>query len=468
MLQELCNFAGCMSSGRQHNGQRIDMLEGNLWKRILLFSLPLVASGILQQSFNAIDVVVVGRYCSHQALAAVGSNGAVINILINLFIGISIGANVVIANYIGRKNEDGIRKAISTVGAIALASGLLLMVIGITLSRPILELMGTPDDVIDPATTYLRLFFVGMPPMMIYNFGAAVLRSMGDTKRPFISLVVAGIVNTLLNLLLVIRFGMSVEGVAIATVVANLINASFIVYWLLKETDPFKLKIRKIRLYRKQTIKMLQIGVPAGLQGMVFSIANIFIQTAINRYGSNAIAGSAAALNFEVYCYFIMTAFCQAAVAFISQNYGAGQYDRCRKAFRICMILSVVSVGAANLLIVWQGRFFLGLFSSDPTVLSFGLERLHYVLLLQFIASSYEISGSALRGLGHSMTPTVLTIFGTCVLRLVWIYTVCAEGNDFKLLMSIYPITWVVTGVAVYVAYKRISSKAYVERLRTV
>lgn len=451
-----------------HSGVRIDMLEGSLLKKIILFSLPLVASGILQQSFNAIDIVVVGRFCSHQALAAVGSNGAIINILINLFIGVSIGANVVIANYIGRKNDDGIRKSISTVGAIALVSGLFLMVIGMTLSRPILELMGTPGDVIDLATIYLRLFFMGMPFMMIYNFGAAVLRSMGDTRRPFFSLVIAGIVNTLLNLLLVIKFGLSVEGVAIATVAANIINAAFITYWLIKESDPFKLKIKNIRLYRHQTIKMLQIGVPAGLQGMVFSIANIFIQAAINGYGSNAIAGSAAALNYELYCYFIMVAFCQAAVAFISQNYGAGKYDRCRKAFRMCMILSVVSVGLANVLIVWQDEFFLGLFSSDKMVIEYGAIRLHYVLLFQFIASSYEISGSALRGLGHSMTPTVLTIFGTCVLRLVWIYTVCASGDNFVLLMLIYPITWVVTGIAVYVAYRKVSSKAYSEKLRAV
>ena len=444
------------------------MLSGSLFKKILVFSLPLVASGVLQQSFNAVDVVVVGRYCSHQALAAVGSNGAIINILINLFIGISIGSNVVIANYIGRKNESGIRKAVATSMAIAVGSGVLLLVLGSILARPLLELMNTPPDVIDLATQYLQLFFLGMPFMMVYNFGSAIMRSMGDTRRPFYSLVVAGIVNTLLNLVLVIRFDMGVAGVAIATVVAIIINAAFITFWLLREDDPFRLSLRKVRLHATQMRQMLQIGVPAGLQGMVFSIANIFIQSAINRYGSSAVAGSAAALNYEVYCYFIMVAFCQAATAFVSQNYGAGLYDRCRRAFRLCMIMSVVGVGLANLLIVWQDRFFLGIFSSDPTVVDYGITRLHYVLLLQFMASSYEISGSALRGLGYSMTPMVLTVFGTCVLRLVWIYTVCASVTDFSLLLSVYPISWAITGAAVYIAYRRISTRLFNDRLRKI
>ncbi len=447
---------------------RMDMLSGNLLRKIIVFALPLIASGILQQSFNAIDVAVVGRFSSSQALAAVGSNGVIISIMINLFIGISIGANVVIANYIGRNNEKGIRKSIGTVAAIALISGLLLMVMGITLARPILEWMNTPDDVIDLATLYLRIFFLGMPFMMIYNFGAAVMRSMGDTRRPFYSLVVSGIVNTLLNLLLVIRFGMSVEGVAIATVVANIINASFIIYWLTREDDPYKLNIRKIRLSMPELKKMLQIGVPAGLQGMVFSTANIFIQSAINQYGSDAIAGSAAALNYEVYCYFIVSAFCQAAVAFISQNYGAGKYDRCRQAFRICMWLSVITCGFANVMITWQDSFFIGIFSSSPEVLHFASIRLHYVLLLQFIASSYEISGSAMRGLGYSMTPTILTIFGTCVLRLLWVYTVNERLHDFKILLCIYPISWIVTGSAVYIAYRIVQRKVFSEHDRKV
>ena len=437
------------------------MLSGSLFRKIMLFALPLIASGVLQQSFNAIDIAIIGRFSTHQALAAVGSNGPVINILINLFIGVSIGANVVISNYIGRKNNEGIRKSISTVSGIALISGIFLLFLGFFLARPILELMNTPSDVIDLATRYLKIYFLGMPFMMIYNFGAAIMRSMGDTKRPFYSLVIAGIANTLLNLLLVIKFGMDVEGVAIATVVANFINAAFIVYWLRRESEPFTLVVSKMRINYGEMRKMLQIGIPAGLQGMVFSVANTFIQSAINNYGSDAIAGSSAALNYEVYCYFIMTAFCQAAVAFISQNYGAGLYDRCRRIFRLCMIMSIVCCGAANIIIAFNAEFFIGIFSTNPEVIAYGTTRIHCILLLQFLASSYEISGSALRGLGYSMTPTILTIFGTCVLRLIWIYTVCSDNNNFEMLLYIYPITWIITGSAVYIAYRRISKRVF-------
>lgn len=440
---------------------RIDMIHGGMIRKILTFSLPLIASGILQQSFNAIDVAVVGRFSSSRALAAVGSNGVIISILINLFIGISIGANVVIANYIGRNNHNGIRKSVATIGAVALISGIFLMLIGLCITRPILEWMDTPPDVIDLAAIYLRIIFLGMPFMMIYNFGSAIMRSMGDTKRPFYALIAGGIVNTLLNLVLVIRFGMSVEGVAIATVVANVINAAFIIYWLRREPAPYQLNLRHLYISRNELGKMLRIGVPAGVQGMVFSLANLFIQSAINSYGSDAIAGSAAALNYEVYCYFIISAFVQAAVAFISQNYGAGDYDRCRRAFRCCMIFSLVSCALANILIVWQHSFFLGLFSTDPQVMHYGMIRLHCVLMFQFIASSYEISGGALRGLGYSMTPTILTVFGTCVLRLIWVYTINAHCHKFDILMWIYPISWAITGLMVGTAYYVVSRKVF-------
>lgn len=426
-----------------------------------MFSLPLVASGILQQSFNAIDVAVVGKFSSHFALAAVGSTGVIINILINLFIGISVGANVVIANYIGRRNQVGIHKAVATAMSIALISGVFLLILGLTTARNILQWMNTPADVIEHAALYLEIFFIGMPFMMIYNFGAAIMRSMGDTRRPFYSLVIAGIINTILNLLLVIKFGMGVEGVAIATVVANVINAAFILWWLTHEPGEFRLNPKHPELHGSETRKMLQIGIPAGLQGMVFSIANIFIQSSINGYGANVVAGSAAALNFEVYCYFIMVAFCQAAVAFISQNYGAGLYDRCRRIFRYCMILSILTVGAANALVYCNREFFIGLFTTSSVVMHYGIIRLRYALIFQWLASTYEVSGSALRGLGYSMTPTVLTIIGTCLLRLLWIYTVARGANNFPLLICIYPITWVITGALVLGAYFYISHKVY-------
>ena len=379
---------------------RMDMLHGSLLNKILLFALPLAASSILQQLFNSVDIAVVGKFASSQALAAVGSNSSVISLMINLFVGISVGASVVIANYIGQRNERGIKNAIHTVSVITLASGGLLLVVGLLIARPILEMMDTPDDVIELAVLYLRIYFLGMPFFMIYNFGAAILRSMGDTKRPLYCLIVAGVINTALNLFLVIVLKMSVAGVAIGTVIANMVSAGMIVYILRHEKGPFRLEYKEIGVSRIELRKMLQIGIPAGIQGMVFSIANVFIQAAINLYGSDAIAGSAAALNYEYYCYFVVSAFSQAAVTFISQNYGARQIERCKKIFRQTMLLSVIACGCLNLFFVWQRRFAISIFTSSPDVYQFAAIRMEIVLLTQALACSYEIAGAALRGLG--------------------------------------------------------------------
>lgn len=440
---------------------RMDMLHGSLLNKILLFALPLAASSILQQLFNSVDIAVVGKFASSQALAAVGSNSSVISLMINLFVGISVGASVVIANYIGQRNERGIKNAIHTVSVITLASGGLLLVVGLLIARPILEMMDTPDDVIELAVLYLRIYFLGMPFFMIYNFGAAILRSMGDTKRPLYCLVVAGVINTALNLFLVIVLRMSVAGVAIGTVIANMVSAGMIVYILRHEKGPFRLEYKEIGVSRIELRKMLQIGIPAGIQGMVFSIANVFIQAAINLYGSDAIAGSAAALNYEYYCYFVVSAFSQAAVTFISQNYGARQIERCKKIFRQTMLLSVIACGCLNLFFVWQRRFAISIFTSSPDVYQFAAIRMEIVLLTQALACSYEIAGAALRGLGYSMLPAILTVFGTCVLRLFWVYVICPMIPGFDNLMLIYPISWIITGAAVLIAYYIIQRKLF-------
>lgn len=441
---------------------KVDMLHGPLLPRLLSFAIPLMASGVLQQSFNAADVAVIGRYASSEALAAVGSNGPLINILVNLFIGVSIGANVVVANYIGRQNNKGIEKAISTVAALSLVSGFCLLVIGTLFARPILEWMGAPLSVIDLAAEYLGVYFMGMPFIMIYNYGAAIMRSMGDTRRPFYSLIVAAVVNIVLDLLFVAVFDMGVTGVAFATVIANGVNAAFIVWWLMREQAPFKLSLSKMRVEWSELKKMLQIGVPAGMQGMVFSGANLFIQAAINSYGADAIAGSSTALTYEAYCYFFIAAFSQATVAFVSQNYGAGQFGRCKKVVKLCMLLSVIFSFVACNLISLFGRNTLGVFTADADVIAYGLRRFHVVLVFQFLACSYEITGSAMRGLGNSFTPMLLTVFGTCVLRLLWIFTVNVKFHEFDLLLVIYPITWVITGALVMTAYRRMASRCLV------
>ena len=439
----------------------VDMLHGPMLWKIVVFALPLMASGILQQSFNAVDVAVIGHYSSSQAIGAVGSSGMIISILVNLFLGIAVGANVVIATYIGQRNEEGIRRTVATIGIVSVISGFILLALGVLLARPILEMMSTPHDVIDLATTYLRYYFTGMPFLMVYNFGSAILRSIGDTKRPFYSLLVATVVNIILDWLFVAVFGMGVAGVAIATVIANAVNAAIIVWILMRLPEPYTFHPHAMKVSRNDLSKILKIGVPAGLQGMVFSFSNIFIQSAINKFGAYATAGSAAALTFESYCYYIVTSFCAAAIAFTGQNYGAGNTSRCKRVWGETMALSIITCLIANVLIVWNWKACMGIFSHDPEVLKYASIRLHTVLLYQALASTYEISGSYMRGLGYSMTPMLLTIFGTCVLRLLWVFTVAYNNPDFSLLLSIYPITWIATGIMVVTAAFIAQHKAF-------
>lgn len=438
---------------------QIDMLHGPLGRKILLFALPLAASSVLQQMFNAVDVAVVGRFASSEALAAVGSNSPVINLLVNLFVGISMGANVVIANYLGQKNDAGVRRAVGTASVVALAGGLFLMLLGLSVARPILELMGAPDNVIDLATLYLRIYFLGMPFIMVFNFGSAILRSMGDTRRPLLCLVVSGVINTILNLVLVIGFGRGVDGVAIATVVANIVNAVMVVCMLRRIKGPTRLDYSALRVSGGELKKMLQIGVPAGVQGMVFSFSNVVIQSAVNGFGSAAMGGSAAALTYEQFCYFFMSAFCGAAVTFVGQNFGAGEKERCRRVFKLCMIMAVGVTASLNITIVVFREFFTSLFSTDPEVIEFASVRMLTALSFQCLASSYEVSGSVLRGMGHSSLPAVMTVFGTCVLRLLWVYLALPLHPTFGFLMAVYPISWVVTGTMVVTAYLRIRRK---------
>ncbi|MGN0220021.1 MAG: MATE family efflux transporter [Muribaculaceae bacterium] len=437
----------------------IDMLSGGLYKNIFLFALPLIASGMLQQSFNSVDMAVVGRFADSMALAAVGSNGPVIGLIVNLFVGISLGANVVIANYIGRGNESGIKKAVSTAGALALISGLLMMTVGLTVAEPILALLGTPDDVIDEAAGYLKIVSLGFPFMMIYNFSSAIMRSRGDTRNPFYALVAGGIVNVILNLALVIVFRMGVAGVALGTVAANIVSSVILAWILYRADEPFRLNYLKVWATRSEVAKILQIGLPAGIQGVVFSISNVFIQSAINSFGSQAVAGSAAAINYEFYSYFIISAFVQAVVAFTGQNFGAGNYERCRRVFRVGMVYAVAMSLTLNAVVALNKGFFISIFTSAPEVVEYAATRITVVLIFQFVACSYEIAGASLRGIGYSMTPAVLTIFGTCVLRLLWVWASANHFADFGLLMIIYPVTWTVTGLAVLIAFFRISRR---------
>lgn len=446
---------------KEKKANSMDMLHGSLWNKILLFALPLAASSILQQLFNSVDTAVVGRFASSQALAAVGSNSSLISLMINLFLGVSLGSNVVIAHYIGQGSEKNIKAAVHTAILVAVLCGFFVLLFGQVIARPVLLLMGTPEDVIDLAVLYLRIYLLGMPCIMLYDFGASILRSMGDSKRPLYALIAAGIINTILNLILVIGFGMGVSGVAIATVISNMVSSGIVLYILLHEKEPIRVALKQLSIVPKELKKILVIGIPAGLQGMMFSIANVCIQSAINSFGSNAIAGSAAALNFEFFAYFIVNAFAQTTVTFTSQNYGAGEVDRCKKIFRLNMGFSLVFCGTLSAVFVLGRGFFLRLYTTDEAVLVFAAQRLLIATTLELLTSTYEISAGAMRGLGHSLLPAIITCVGSCLLRLVWIATACRMVHDFRLLMIIYPISWVITGTAMLTAYFCIRKKCF-------
>ncbi len=434
------------------------MLEREgLTRKLIMFVIPILACGIVQQSFNAVDIAVVGKFVGHGALAAVGSNGPVISLIVNLFMGLSLGANVIIANFIGQRNGDGIRKAVSTSICLAIVCGIGMTAIGLSVARHILTLLETPSEVIDKATEYLMIFSTGFPGMMIFNFGSAILRSIGDTKRPFYCLVGGGLVNVTLNLVFVIGMGMQVEGVAIATSISNYVSAAGIIYLLLKETGDIKLHLKNIRFYSTELKKIIQIGLPAGVQGMVFALSNVFIQSGINSFGPETVSGSAVALTYEFYCYFVIVAFTQACIAFVGQNFGAGQYDMCRSIFKRCMILSLVSCGILNILIYGISPYAISVFTDDPAVAGHAAMRICGVLLFQFMACSYEIPGGALRAVGYSVLPMIVTILGTCILRIVW----CSSHlwDTFSQLLMIYPITWALTGTIMLAAYFIIMKK---------
>lgn len=435
------------------------MTHGPLMKKMLWFALPLALSSILQQMFNAVDLMVVGKFASQQAQAAVGGNGPLINLLINLFVGVAMGGNVMIARFIGQGKKERIQAAIHTTMLVAVLGGLLLMCLGPLLARPLLRAMNTPADVLDMAAAYLTIYFAGMPFIMTYNFGAAILRSMGDTKRPLICLMVAGCLNAVLNLFFVIVCHLDAAGVAMGTVISNGVSCAMVLYILTHEAEPMRLNLRKLRISLPEFKQILQIGLPAGLQGMVFSITNIFVQTALNGYGSDAMAGSADALNFEYGVYFIIAAFAQTATTFTSQNYGAGKYDRCRRVFGLTLLGSTLVTVALTAVIVPFRDVFISIFTDEAAVADFASRRIVLLMTPYFVICTYEMAAAALRGIGVSLTPTVITVFGTCVLRLAWIYFICPLYPGFDTLMLAYPISWALTGVGCIAAWLLISRR---------
>ena len=443
--------------------RRTDMLNGNLFSGILMFAIPLAASSILQQLFNSVDVAVVGHFAQNRAVAtaAVGSNGSVINLIINLFVGISVGANVVISNYIGRGERKKANSCVHTAMTIAIISGVFLLFLGLFIARPLLELMSTPEDVLPYAVQYLHIYFLGMPFIMVYNFGSAILRCIGDTRRPLYCLIISGMLNAALNLFLVMAFHMDVTGVAIATVISNIVSASLVCAFLLREKSEIAFSIRKMGIRRDDLVRMLRIGVPAGLQSMLFSISNVFIQSVLNRFGTSVVAGSAVTLNFENFSYYIISAFSQACVTFTSQNIGASRVNRCKKIFRLSMLMSVILSLIMNYTFFLSRGFFIYLFTSDETVAYYAAIRMLYILTPYFLINTYEISGAALRGMGYSLTPAMMSVFGTCIFRLIWAYTIPKLNQSLGALYIVYPISWIITGILVLSSYIIIRRKVF-------
>ena len=431
----------------------IDMCNGPLTGKILLFSLPLMATGILQLLFNAADLIVVGKFVSSDAMAAVGSNGSIINLLVNLFVGMSIGASAVVARHYGAQEEQEVSETVHTAMVLSLISGVVVMIAGFFLARPILQMMATPDDVLELATVYLKIYFLGMPGCMVYNFGAAILRGVGDTRRPLIYLTISGIVNVLLNLLLVIDFHMSVAGVAIATITSEYISAGLVLFCMFRTNGCYQLVRKELRIHKDKLVHILRIGVPAGLQGAIFSISNVLIQSSVNSFGKIAMAGNAAAVSIEGFVYTCINSMSQAALTFTSQNVGARKWQRLRYITMICVIL-VVGIGG---LLGFAGWFFghplLRIYSGESEVIAMGMIRLMIVCLSYPLDGIMDVMADIIRGLGSSLLPMFVTLIGACGFRIVWIYTIFAWNHQLEVLYLSYPITWILTSIAHFVCY---------------
>ena len=424
-----------------------DLTSGPMLQKIILFSLPLAASSILQLLFNAADVVVVGRFAGSTALAAVGSNGALINLLVNLFVGMSLGANVVAARCFGAKDDVGVRNTVQTSVTLGLVSGVLLAFVGFFAARGLLELMSCPEDVIDLSTLYLRIYFIGMPMNMLYNFSSALLRSVGDTKRPLYCLAAAGIINVVLNLVFVIGFHLSVAGVALATIISQTVSACLVTWILTREKGALHLDLRHLGFHKGALLQILRIGLPAGLQSTVFSLSNVVIQSAINSFGSTIVAGNSAASNIEGFVYTAMNSFAQAAVTFTSQNVGARRYDNLDRVMRNCLLCAIVTglvLGGGAAL---AGAPLLHFYSTDEAVVAAGLARLHVISATYLLCGTMDVLASCLRGRGYSVLPMVVSLVGSCLLRLVWIATIFQMFRSTTTLYISYPLSWILTAL---------------------
>ena len=432
----------------------MDMCSGPILRKMLMFVLPLMLSSILQLLFNAADIVVVGKFAGDNSLAAVGSNTALINLLTNLFIGLSIGANVVAARHYGAKAWDDLRRTVHTAMLLSMLSGALLLVLGVIGAEQMLIWMQTPEEVLPLATVYLRIYFLGMISTMVYNFGSALLRAVGDTKRPLYFLLCAGIINVILNLLFVIGFQMDVMGVAIATVISETVSALLVLRCLVKEKGGIHLELRAMRIDRKKMLQILRIGLPAGFQGVVFALSNVVIQSSVNIFGNIVVAGNSAAANLEGFVYMAMNAFYQTTLSFVSQNYGAGEQKRINRIVLLGEACVIVTGTLLGNMVVFFGNDLLQIYSNNPEVIAAGMVRLHYISMIYALCGIMDVMVGALRGIGYSIMPMIVSIVGVCVLRLIWLATVfqIPEFHKIETVYLSYPVTWILTSL-VYIVF---------------
>jgi putative MATE family efflux protein len=439
----------------------IDMLHGPLAGKLVIFALPLAATSLLQQLFNSADAAVAGHFPTEQALAAISNMGPIVNMIVSLFVGLSIGATYTVARYVALDDAQEADDAVHTGMAVSLFSGVLVLFVGVLLAPLILHAMGTPADVIDYAVTYLRIYFLGVPFLLVYNFGAAILRGAGDTMRPLFVLAAGCVINLGLDLLFVNAFGLGIGSLATATAIGYGVSAAIVVWLLCRNPGMLHLDLRRLRIRKTPLLSILRIGLPAGLQGSVFAFSNLIIQSTINGFGAEAMAGSVAANNFEAYSFYVVNSFGQAAVTFTSQNFAVGNRARCKQVFRLSLLLSTCMMFGVDVAFLTFDQQLLRVFTNSDAALHYALIRMSNVLTYQVLVNTYEIPAGAMRGMGWSTTPTLIVIFGTCVLRLVWVFAFFPFFGTFEGLLAVYPISWVFTGAVMLPTYWLVRRHAF-------
>ena len=438
---------------------RKDLTRGSILDKVLLFAIPLMLTSMLQQLFNATDVAVVGRFASKEAMAAVGGNASVVSLLINFFVGLSVGANVVIAKNIGARNPGQARKAVNTSMLMALICGVFIAAAGNLIAGPIVHLMGVPDEVAPYSVLYLRIYFAGAPFILLYNFEAAIFRSSGNTRTPLICLFAGGAFNVAANLVFVLIFKMDVDGVAIATVMANAISSMLMLLKLRKEEGVIRVHVSKLWIDRPVLMQIIRIGLPAGIQSTVFSISNLCVQSAINSLGSDVMAASSAAYNIEIFVFFVVNAFTQTLVTFVGQNYGAGEYRRCREIVRKTLILSWVITMIASVLVILTVNHLMGLFTDDPAIVEIGALRVKVLMYSETLNVFMDNLSGAMRGLGKSMIPAIISLVGVCGTRITWVFTGFQIYHTFFSLMMVFPVSWGVSALVITIMYIKTRNK---------